>query len=167
MARGRSRRVEGQSIPSSWTIVLGNWAKYFPRSFAPIFRGLVELPANSATNIWAKQIGTELSYWLRETAGDGAAVRYIPVQTLLQRASLMQEVLILREHRNQHRAVERFEATLELLGTLGLHERWSYEARGAAAMDQAQGRPEFLETWLASPSRGKVSRCAVPSYART
>lgn len=150
MARGRSRKVEGQSIPSSWTIVLGDWAKYFPRSFAPIFRGLVELPANSATNLWAKQIGTELSYWLRETAGDSAAVRYIPVQTLLQRASLMQEVLDLREHKNQNRAVERFEATLELLGTLGLHERWSYEVRSAAAMDQAQGKPEFFETWLAS-----------------
>lgn len=150
MARGRSRKVEGQSIPSSWTIVLGDWAKCFPRSFAPIFRGLVELPANSATNLWTKQIGTELSYWLRETAGDGAAIRYIPVQTLLQRASLMQEVLDLREHKNQNRAVERFEATLELLGTLGLHERWSYETRSAAAMDQTQGKPEFFETWPAS-----------------
>ncbi|WP_295815550.1 hypothetical protein [uncultured Deinococcus sp.] len=150
MARGRSRKIDGQSVPSSWTIVLGDWAKYFPRSFAPIFRGLVELPANSATNLWAKQIGTELSYWLRETANDATTIRFIPVKTLLLRASLMQDVLDLREHKNQNRAIERFEATLELLGTLGLHERWSYEARSSAAMDAVVGKPEFFETWLAS-----------------
>jgi len=150
MARGRSRKVEGQSIPGSWTLVLGDWAKYFPRSFAPIFRSLVELPANSATNLWAKQIGTELSYWLRETADNQTTVRFIAVGTLLSRASVMQEVLDLREHKNQNRAVERFEATLELLGTLGLHEQWAYEARSAAAMDLAQGKPEFFEAWLTS-----------------
>lgn len=137
-------------MPSSWTIVLGDWAKYFPRSFAPIFRGLVELLANSATNLWAKQIGTELSYWLRETANDTTTTRFIPVQTLLLRASLMQDVLDLRDHRNQNRAIERFEATLELLGTLGLHERWSYEARSSAVMDAVVGKPEFFETWLGS-----------------
>ena len=150
MARGRSRKIDGQSVPSSWTIVLGDWAKYFPRSFAPIFRGLVELPANSATNLWAKQIGTELSYWLRETADDTTTARFIPVQTLLLRASLMQDVLDLREHRNQNRAVERFEATLDLLGTLGLHEHWSYETRSSAALDAAMGKPEFFEIWLGS-----------------
>jgi len=150
MARGRSRKVEGQSIPGSWTLVLGDWAKYFPRSFAPIFRGLVELPANSSTNLWAKQIGTELSYWLRETVDDQTTVRYISVGMLLTRASVMQEVLDLREHKNQNRAIERFEATLELLGTLGLHEQWAYEQRSAAAMDLVQGKPEFFETWLAS-----------------
>lgn len=150
MSRGRSRKIDGQAVPSSWTLVLGDWAKYFPRSFAPIFRGLVELSANSATNLWAKQIGTELSYWLRETAGDQTTVRYIAVGTLLLRASLMQEVLDLREHKNQNRAIERFEATLEMLGTLGLHENWAYETRSAAAMDFAQGKPEFFETWLAS-----------------
>ncbi len=150
MARGRSRKVEGHSVPSSWTLVLGNWAHYFPRSFASIFRGLVELPANSATNLWAKQIGTELSYWLRETAGDLSTTRFIPVQTLLLRASLMQDVLDLREHKNQNRAVERFEAALELLGQLGLFNRWSYAARSAAALDLMQGKPEFFETWLTS-----------------
>jgi hypothetical protein len=150
MARGRSRKIDGQAVPSSWTLVLGEWANYFPRSFAPIFRGLVELPANSATNLWAKQIGTELSYWLRETAGDLTTVRYIPVGTLLTRASLMHEVLELREHKNQNRAIERFEATLEMLGTLGLHENWAYEARSAAAMDFTQGKPDFFETWLSS-----------------
>lgn len=150
MTRGRSKMVDGQSIPSSWTLVLGDWAKYFPRSFAPIFRGLVELPANSAINRWAKQIGTELSYWLRETVDDQATVRYISVGMLLTRASVMHEVLDLREHRNQNRAVERFEATLELLGTLGLHEQWAYEQRSAAAMDLVQGKAEFFDTWLAS-----------------
>lgn len=150
MARGRSRKIDGQSVPSSWTLVLGNWANYFPRSFAPIFRGLVELPANSATNLWAKQIGTELSYWLRETAGDLSTTRFIPVRTLLQRASLMQDVLDLKEHRNQNRAVERFEAALELLGQLGLFDLWSYEGRSAAAMDLVQGKPEFFEAWMAS-----------------
>ena len=110
----------------------------------------MELPANSATNLWAKQIGTELSYWLRETVDDQATVRYISVGTLLTRASVMQEVLDLREHKNQNRAVERFEATLELLGTLGLHEQWAYEQRSAAAMDLAQGKLEFFEIWLAS-----------------
>ena len=150
MERGRTRRIDGQDVPSSWTLVLGDWARYFPRSFAPIFRNLVELPANSATNLWAKQMGTELSYWLRETAGETAATRFINVRTLLTRASVMQEVLELRQHKNQNRAVERFEATLELLGTLGLHQSWCYEARSAAAMDQVQGRPEFFETWLSS-----------------
>lgn len=150
MARGRSRQVDGQSIPSSWTIVLGDWARSFPRSFAPIFRSLVELPANSATNLWTKQIGTEVSSWLRETADDPATTRLLPVRSLLLRASLMRDVFELREHKNQNRAVERFEMSLDLLGTLGLHEHWSYEARSAAALDQAHGRPEFFETWLGS-----------------
>ena len=150
MTRGRSRKIEGQSVPSSWTLVLGNWAQYFPRSFAPIFRGLVELPANSATNLWSKQIGTELSYWLRETAGDLSTNRSISVQTLLQRASVMHDVLGLRENKNQNRAIERFEAALEQLKHLGLFDHWSYEMGSAAAMDLRQGRPEFFETWLAS-----------------
>lgn len=165
MARGRSRKIEGQSVPSSWTLVLGNWAHYFPRSFAPIFRGLVELPANSATNLWAKQIGTELSYWLRETAGNLSTTRHIPVQTLLQRASLMQDVLDLREHKNQNRAVERFEAALEQLRQLGLFDDWSYEQRSAAAMDLTQGKPEFFETWLASQVELQVPEAFLQSIA--
>lgn len=150
MARGRSRKIEGQSVPSSWTLVLGNWAHYFPRIFAPIFRGLVELPANSATNLWAKQMGTELSYWIRETAADLTTTRFISVQTLLLRASLMPDVLDLKAHKNQNRAVERFEEALELLGQLGLFDCWSYEDGSAAALDLLQGKPEFFDTWLAS-----------------
>ncbi len=42
MARGHSRKIEGQSVPSSWTLVLRNWAQYFPRSFAPISRQAVQ-----------------------------------------------------------------------------------------------------------------------------
>lgn len=150
MARGRTRIIDGQVVPNSWTIVLGEWAKYFPRSFAPIFRGLVELPANAATNLWAKQLGTELSYWLCETAGNLVTVRGLPVRTLLTRASLMQDVLDLRDHKNQNRALERFEAALELLGELGLHERWSYETQSATAMDLAAGTDTFFDTWLES-----------------
>ncbi|MGM9319683.1 hypothetical protein [Deinococcus aquaticus] len=165
MARGRSRKIEGQSVPSFWTLVLGNWAQYFPRSFAPIFRGLVELPANSATNLWTKQIGTELSYWLRETAGDLSTTRSISVQTLLQRASVMQDVLGLRENKNQNRAIERFEAALEQLKHLGLFDHWSYEMRSAAAMDLRQGKPEFFETWLVSQVELRVPEPFLRSIA--
>lgn len=165
MARGRSRKIEGQSVPSSWTLVLGNWAHYFPRSFAPIFRGLVELPANSAKNLWAKQMGTELSYWIRETASDLSATRFIPVQTLLLRASLMQDVLDLKAHKNQNRAVERFEEAMELLGQLGLFECWSYEDRSAAALDLLQGKPEFFDTWLVSELKLQVPEPFLRSIA--
>lgn len=150
MEIGRARKIDGVSIPSSWTLVLGDWAKYFPRSYAPIFRSLVELPANSATNVWAKQIGTELTYWLRESGSDLNPVRYIEVRALLSRASIMQDVLDLREQRNLNRAIERFESTLELLGNLGLHERWGYESKSAAKLDLTQGKPEFFDVWLSS-----------------
>lgn len=148
MERGKARKIEGQAVPSSWTIVLGDWARYFPRSYAPLFRGLVELPANSATNLWAKQIGTELTYLIRETAEISGLARQIHVQTLLIRASLMQDTLDLREHRNQNRAIERFETALDLLIRLGIYESWAYEGDGAANLDRVQGRPEFFETWL-------------------
>lgn len=150
MKRGRGRRVEGQVIPSSWTVVLGEWARYFPKRYAPIFRSLVELPANSATNLWAKQVGTEVTYWLRETAEDTSAVRSITVQTLLARASLLPDVLDMRQNKNLNRAIERFEATLDLLRSLGVHDGWTYDPLSTQALDRQQGRPAFFETWLAS-----------------
>lgn len=150
MERGSTRRIDGQDIPSSWTLVLGEWASYFPRSYAPIFRGLVELPANSATNIWTKQLGTELTYWYRETARESSRTRYIQVKALLQRASLEREVMELHEQKNLNRAIERFEAALDQLGAIGLHERWAYEGHSAAHLDQMQGRPGFSEVWLQS-----------------
>ncbi|CAM3460710.1 Type I-U CRISPR-associated protein Csx17 [Deinococcus saxicola] len=165
MERGRARKIDGEDVPSSWTIVLGDWARYFPRSYAPIFRGLVELSANSATHLWAKQIGTELSYWIRETAGNPEPLRRITVQTLLTRASLLPDVLEMRVQRNQMRAVERFEATLELLGGLGLHEQWGYEAASAAALDRTQGSPAFFETWLSSLVELRVPEAFLASIA--
>lgn len=165
MARGRSRKIDGQAVPSSWTLVLGNWANYFPRSFAPIFRGLVELPANSATNIWAKQIGTEISYWLRETAGDIATLRFFSVGTLLIKASLMRDVLEMRDNRNQNRAVERFEAAMDLLRELGLFEQWTYGKRSAASMDLTQGKSEFFDAWLASQVELQIPESFLRSIA--
>lgn len=159
MERGELRRVDGKDIPSSWTLVLGEWAKFFPRSFAPIFRGLVELPANSATNVWTKQIGTELTYWFRETASDPSLIRLIEVQVLLQRASLEQEVRELREQKNLNRAIERFESALNLLKQIGLHDQWEYEPRSSALMDQMQGRPGFAEVWL-----GAVVQLTIPAH---
>ncbi|GGR71379.1 hypothetical protein GCM10008959_36270 [Deinococcus seoulensis] len=150
MKRGRGRRVDGQVIPSSWTVVLGEWARYFPKRYAPIFRSLVELPANSATNLWAKQVGTEVTYWLRETAEDTSAVRSITVQTLLTRASLLPDVMDMRQNKNLNRAIERFEATLDLLRSLGVHDGWTYDPVSTQALDRQQGRPAFFETWLAS-----------------
>lgn len=159
MERGELRRVDGQDIPSSWTLALGEWAKFFPRSFAPIFRGLVELPANSATNVWTKQLGTELTYWFRETAGDPSLTRLIEVRLLLQRASLEQEVQELREQKNLNRAIERFESALNLLKQIGLHDQWEYEAHSSALMDDMQGRPGFAEVWL-----GAVVQLTIPPH---
>lgn len=159
MERGELRQVEGKEIPSSWTLVLGEWVKFFPRSFAPIFRGLVELPANSATNVWTKQIGTELTYWFRETAGDPTLTRLIEVRMLLQRASLEQEVNELREQKNLNRAIERFENALNLLKQIGLHDQWEYEPGSSALMDDMHGRPGFAEIWL-----GAVVQLTVPAH---
>ena len=64
----------------------------------------------------------------------------------MTRASLLPDVLDMRVQRNQMRAVERFEATLELLGGLGLHEHWNSEAASAAVLDRTQGSPAFFET---------------------
>ncbi|WP_139806317.1 hypothetical protein [Deinococcus hopiensis] len=147
MERGRSKIIDGQEVPSSWTIVLGDWARYFPRTYAPIFRGLVELPANSSTNVWTKQIGTELTYLIRETSDAPGNVRLVHVATLLTRASVMPEVLEMREHRNHHRAIERLEAALDLLTTLGVHAGWRYEPGSAAALDAASTH-KFFGVWL-------------------
>lgn len=150
MERGYTRQVDGQIIPNSWTVVLGEWAKYFPKSYAPIFRSLVELPANSATNLWAKQIGTELTYLVRETADDPRSVRRVAVEALLVRAGLLRDVQDLRANKNFNRALERFEATLDLLRDLGVHEGWTYAPESAALLDRAQGKPEFFELWIGS-----------------
>ncbi|PYE49466.1 hypothetical protein DES52_12212 [Deinococcus yavapaiensis KR-236] len=150
MERGYTRQIDGQFIPNSWTVVLGEWAKYFPKSYAPIFRSLVELPANSATNLWAKQVGTELTYLVRETADLEGDVRFVSVHALLERASLLNDVNDMRANKNFNRALERLEGTLDLLHDLGVHDGWRYVPDSAALLDRLQGKPEFYDAWLQS-----------------
>lgn len=165
MARGRARMIDGVSVPDSWTIALGRWAAYFPRTFAPIFRSLVELPANTRTNVWAKQIGTELSYWFREMSDNESSMRWISVGVLLRRSSVVDVVEDFRERGNLDRVVERFESSMDLLTKLGLLERWNYEAQSASKLDFARNKAEFYETWLASVVELQVPEQVLASIA--
>lgn len=121
----------------------------FTREFAPIFRSLVELPANVATNVYAKQLGTELAYLYREQALDEPA-RVISVAELLGRASLTREALAMRKRRRVSEFVARFEETMDALKSYGVHEGWCYAPDSEAELRAAEGQRTYFDTWLAA-----------------
>ncbi|WP_027483480.1 hypothetical protein [Deinococcus pimensis] len=149
MEKGEDRIAEGQAIPSYWRVALGEWAQVFTREFAPIFRSLVELPANVAANVYAKQLGTELAYLYRESAGEGAE-RRLSMGELLGRAGLLREAAAWRKRRRVTEFVARVEETLDALREHGVHAGWSYDAASEVELRAAGGKRTYFDTFLAS-----------------
>lgn len=147
MKKDGPRVVGGQQVHDTWEVVLGGWSKAFGRSYAPIFRSLVELPISSATHKWAKQIGTELAYMYRAAKGRNAKGIRVPVEDLLRNATILDEVVAFQHRRRLSEALERFEATLDLLGSLGVHGGWAYTVDSAEAMESAP-KATRVDTWM-------------------
>lgn len=145
--RGAARTVDGRRIPRYWQVALGSWAKVWPRSFAPLFRSLVELPANNATAVWAKQVGAELAFLWGLRARDASAQR-VTVRELLGNAMLLVEVDKLRARGELGVAVERFARTLDQLFEKGVHAGWAYDHADFERMTAAERTRRFFEVWM-------------------
>ncbi|PYE50579.1 hypothetical protein [Deinococcus yavapaiensis] len=145
--RGSARTVDGRRIPRYWQVALGSWAKVWPKAFAPLFRSLVELPANNATSVWAKQIGAELAFLWGLRARSGEAQR-VTVRELLSNAMLLADVEKLRARGELSVAVERFARTLDSLLERGVHAGWSYDKSDFERMTAAERTRRFFDAWL-------------------
>lgn len=155
MGKDLERTLFGQQYPMRWRIALGEWVRYFPKSYAHIFRSLVELPAKDGVNCWAKQIGTELAYlyrqdrtFLTESNPQRRNLKPIRISTLLERACLLEEVQKMRLRNHHKRAIERFEQVMDLLQEHGVHHGWECDPHQVPNLEQAAGKPGYFEIWL-------------------
>lgn len=149
-----SRDLFGTTRHLVWEVALGKWAQLFPASYAPIFRGLVDLPAKGKS-LWAKQIGKELAFWYRQdrsveqsNPGKRRRTKVIRVETLLERACLLPEINKMRQQGSRKRVREYFDAAMDLLQELGVHEGWNYNSEQASALDAKANKPGAFELWL-------------------
>ena len=150
MAREVERDLYGQTYHMVWEIALGDWARLFPRSYAPMVRALVELPAKGAKAKWAKRIGTELMLHYREDAKNGRGMKRMKWSTLLDRAQLTKEVEELRASRNTARVKTYAVAALDLLQEIGVLERWQEAESHLARTNDGNGKPGNFDRWLES-----------------
>ncbi len=150
------RNLFGDRQPLRWKIKPGSWINDYPREFAPLFRRLVEMSAGTATEIWAKALGTELTYNYRSSSR-----MVMKVQTLLERAGLMVKVDDWRASSNAWRAREYFDRAMDELQRLGVCERWEYDPQDAEAVERAS-KANKLGAWL----RARVSVTSPPWVAR-
>lgn len=154
MERREQRDLFGQSRHLVWEVALGKWAHLFPSSYAPVFKSLVDLPARGR-DLWAKQLGKELSFWYREDrmADEGdpnrrRQVKRIRVQSLLERACLLHEVQQMRDQGNRKRPREYFEAAMDKLHELHVVEGWEYDAEQITALEKMANKPGAIDAWL-------------------
>jgi hypothetical protein len=96
--------------------------------------------------VWAKALGTELTYQWRP---DAPPRRTIHIRTWLVTAGIYGEVERAFQKRNGARARDYFEATLDLLSKLGLFQEWFYDPGDLTAMEKASRATRF-EVWLNS-----------------
>lgn len=155
MSKDLERPLLGVPVPLRWRIALGPWVHAFPRSYAHIFRSLVELPARDGVATWCKQIGTELAYLYRQDrapddhdAARRRQVKPIRVRTLLERASLLDEVARMRARNHHKRAMDRFEEVLDKLQGFGVLEAWGYAPASEAHLAKVERRPGSFDAWL-------------------
>ncbi|GEM49354.1 hypothetical protein [Deinococcus cellulosilyticus] len=157
MEKDQPRELEGEVFYLRWHLALGEWARLFEKSYARIFRSLLELPSRPASALWAKQIGTELAYLYREDRQpepDRPDLRRkqktLTIQRLLERSCLLHETELLHGQGHHSRAVKRFEQALDLLAYHGVHQGWHYHPEDAARIDDQTGKPGAYRVWLNS-----------------
>ncbi|NJK44465.1 MAG: hypothetical protein HC933_09415 [Pleurocapsa sp. SU_196_0] len=162
------RDLFGNTYPMRWHVRAGPWIKDYPRQFGPMLKTLVELQATGTVNVWAKALGTELTFMQSDFQSDPADL-VITVQGVLERAGLANEVETLASRRNSVRAREYFERALDLLGRLKLFSAWQYVSEDSLGFERAP-RTQKYELWLRMrvqftrmPREGLVPRSALPS----
>jgi hypothetical protein len=130
-----------ETLPMRWLIRPGEWIKGYPKQFAPLYRALVELPAKGV-NVWAKAIGTELSWQYRQNGGEAKTLR---VRTLLEQTDLLADLL--DESRNRGRARNNLENALDVLQREGVCKSWEYHPEDIDAVER-EGRRGWFDVWL-------------------
>ncbi|WP_189065978.1 hypothetical protein [Deinococcus seoulensis] len=147
MAREIDRNLLGQECHMVWELALGDWARFFPRSYSPMFKALVELPNRSGVHRWAKRIGTELVLLYRQDAR-GPAVKRLKWSTILDRAGLMREIEELRRSPNRSRITKYAEGAMDALKEIGVVQDWRIDPDALARINDGLGKPGNFETWL-------------------
>lgn len=129
-----------------WQVTAGDWIKAYPREqFAPLFRALVELPGTYTSDLWAKAIGTELTYQYRQDKGETKTQR---VETMLRQAGVLESV---REEKNKHRVRENFEKAMDTLEAHGVCESWEYHGGDYDEVEAAtKKRRGWFDVWLSA-----------------
>lgn len=157
MGKETARELDGEVFYLHWHLALGEWAKLFEKSYARIFRSLLELPSRPAKALWAKQLGTELAYLYREDRQPDPErpdlrrkQKTITVKRFLERACLLPETENLHAQGHHPRAVKRFEEALDLLAYHGVHQGWHYHPEDAGKIDGQTGKPGAYRVWLQS-----------------
>jgi hypothetical protein len=146
VAKDELRDLFGTRYPMRWQVRPGEWIKGYPRQFAPLLAAIVELSAQGTVNVWAKALGTELTYQYRQDRNRNAE-KVLTVRRLLQRAVLLPEVEEWTKQRNARRAREYFDEAMDTLKNLGVCERWEYNAEDFDTIERA-GSKRWLERWL-------------------
>lgn len=136
------KNLFGERYAMRWRLRPGEWAKNYPRQFAPLYRALIELPAKQGRYTWAKALGTELTYHYREDR-NSVAKKTLKVVTLLERACLLHEA---QGMKNKKRARDYFESALETLREVRVCEAWVYNAQDIDRIEiMSRG---WFEIWL-------------------
>lgn len=149
MAREGERNLFGQDCHMVWELALGDWARFFDRSYAPMFKALVELPSRSGVHKWAKRIGTELVVAYRQDVR-GEKVKRLKWSTLLDRAGLMKDVEELRAARHYPRITKYAEGALDALREVGVLKQWNMAAQHEERLNEGLGKPGNFSAWLES-----------------
>jgi len=144
-ARDEIRNLFGERYELRYELKPGDWIKHFPRTYAPLFKALVELPAKAGANTWAKAIGTELVYQYRQDAKNGGEVKVLKVRTLLERAVLLEEAT---SSRNKGRSRTYFEDALDILKREEVCAGWEYEPDDADNLEAKAGARGWVDVWL-------------------
>lgn len=139
------RSLFGDSWPLRYKLEPGDWIELYPRSYAPLFKALVELPAKAGASTWAKAIGTELLFQYRQNTKNSNGVERLKVLTLLERAGRLEEAT---ESRNKSRMRTYFEEALDLLKAEEVCAGWEYEPEDSDRLEARAGARGWFDVWL-------------------
>ena len=96
--------------------------------------------------MWAKALGTELTYQYRQDR-NRSPDKTLTVERLLHRAVLLTEVHDWARHRNASRARKYFEQAMEELQRLGVCAKWQYHAEDFDAIERS-GVRSWFDVWI-------------------
>jgi len=144
-AKDEIRNLFGDRYELRYSLKPGEWIALYPRTYAPLLKAIVELPAKAGINTWAKALGTELLYQYRQNAKNGPTTEKLKVCTLLAKAGHLQEAT---SSRNKSRVRDYFEGALDLLKAEDVCAGWEYEPGDADNLEAKAGTRGWFDTWL-------------------